>query len=120
LRLNVWTSIVVFLAAVVYIVVSARLRPGREVVTEPTEETERTERAERTDQRPDQAGQPEQTEQTGLATASASEGRHRDPTERAGGSGDDEVPTGSSAESGTHERRQDPTNARQATRAPED
>jgi prolipoprotein diacylglyceryl transferase len=37
LRLNVWTSIVVGLAAVVYFVVSARLRPGREdsVLREP-------------------------------------------------------------------------------------
>lgn len=30
LRLNVWTSIVLFLAAVTYIAVSSRLRPGRE------------------------------------------------------------------------------------------
>jgi prolipoprotein diacylglyceryltransferase len=30
LRLNDWTSLVVFLGAVTYIVVSARLRPGRE------------------------------------------------------------------------------------------
>jgi prolipoprotein diacylglyceryl transferase len=30
LRLNVWTSVVLFVGAVVYIVVSARLRPGRE------------------------------------------------------------------------------------------
>ncbi|WP_410538963.1 prolipoprotein diacylglyceryl transferase [Streptomyces sp. KL2] len=35
LRLNNWTSIVVFLAAVAYIVLSARLRPGREDVVEP-------------------------------------------------------------------------------------
>ncbi|MCM2393648.1 prolipoprotein diacylglyceryl transferase [Streptomyces albipurpureus] len=35
LRLNVWTSIVVFVLAVVYIVLSARLRPGREEVVEP-------------------------------------------------------------------------------------
>jgi len=33
LRLNDWTSLVVFLGAVTYIVVSARLRPGREVLT---------------------------------------------------------------------------------------
>jgi prolipoprotein diacylglyceryl transferase len=32
LRLNVWTSVVLFVGAVVYIVVSARLRPGREVL----------------------------------------------------------------------------------------
>ncbi|MFJ6630346.1 prolipoprotein diacylglyceryl transferase [Streptomyces sp. NPDC091376] len=35
LRLNVWTAIIVFVLAVVYIVLSARLRPGREEVVEP-------------------------------------------------------------------------------------
>ncbi|MFJ6521323.1 prolipoprotein diacylglyceryl transferase [Streptomyces filamentosus] len=35
LRLNVWTAIVVFLLAVVYLVVSARVRPGREETVEP-------------------------------------------------------------------------------------
>ncbi|MFB7181332.1 prolipoprotein diacylglyceryl transferase [Streptomyces sp. NPDC056257] len=35
LRLNVWTSIVVFVLAVVYLVLSAKLRPGRETVVEP-------------------------------------------------------------------------------------
>ncbi|MFD3696011.1 prolipoprotein diacylglyceryl transferase [Streptomyces sp. NPDC058646] len=35
LRLNVWTAIVVFVLAVVYLVVSAKLRPGREEVVEP-------------------------------------------------------------------------------------
>ncbi|WP_327376955.1 prolipoprotein diacylglyceryl transferase [Streptomyces sp. NBC_01216] len=35
LRLNVWTAIVVFLLAVTYIVVSSRVRPGREEVVEP-------------------------------------------------------------------------------------
>ncbi|MER7177061.1 prolipoprotein diacylglyceryl transferase [Streptomyces mesophilus] len=35
LRFNVWTSIVVFVLAVVYMVVSARMRPGREEVVEP-------------------------------------------------------------------------------------
>ncbi|MFJ3986107.1 prolipoprotein diacylglyceryl transferase [Streptomyces fungicidicus] len=35
LRLNNWTSILVFLLAVLYIVVSARKRPGREDVVEP-------------------------------------------------------------------------------------
>ncbi|HEX2363003.1 MAG TPA: prolipoprotein diacylglyceryl transferase [Jiangellaceae bacterium] len=33
LRLNVWTSVVLFAGAVIYIVVSARLRPGREDLT---------------------------------------------------------------------------------------
>ncbi|MEU3727594.1 prolipoprotein diacylglyceryl transferase [Streptomyces sp. NPDC031705] len=35
LRLNVWTAIVVFVLAVVYFVLSAKLRPGREAVVEP-------------------------------------------------------------------------------------
>ncbi|WP_438315076.1 prolipoprotein diacylglyceryl transferase [Streptomyces sp. HUAS TT3] len=34
-RLNVWTSIIVFLLAVTYFVLSAKLRPGRETVVEP-------------------------------------------------------------------------------------
>lgn len=35
MRLNFWTSLIVFLLAVAYIVVSARLRPGREEIVEP-------------------------------------------------------------------------------------
>lgn len=35
LRLNNWTALVVFLLAVVYIVISAKKRPGREEVVEP-------------------------------------------------------------------------------------
>jgi prolipoprotein diacylglyceryl transferase len=35
LRWNDWVSLVVFIGAVVYIIVSARLRPGRETVVEP-------------------------------------------------------------------------------------
>ena len=35
LRLNDWTSLLLFVGAVVYIVISARLRPGREKVVDP-------------------------------------------------------------------------------------
>ncbi|MEV0300511.1 prolipoprotein diacylglyceryl transferase [Streptomyces prasinus] len=35
LRLNNWTAMIVFVLAVVYLVVSAKLRPGRETVVEP-------------------------------------------------------------------------------------
>ncbi|MFJ6717189.1 MULTISPECIES: prolipoprotein diacylglyceryl transferase [unclassified Streptomyces] len=35
LRLNVWTAIVVFVLAVIYLVLSQKLRPGREEVVEP-------------------------------------------------------------------------------------
>ncbi|CAL9557956.1 Phosphatidylglycerol--prolipoprotein diacylglyceryl transferase [Streptomyces sp. enrichment culture] len=40
LRLNNWTSIVVFLAAVAYLVISAKRRPGREEIVEPRAEEE--------------------------------------------------------------------------------
>jgi prolipoprotein diacylglyceryltransferase len=46
LRLNEWTSLLVFLGAVTYFLLSARLRPGRESPEEL--------RARRTDQRSDQ------------------------------------------------------------------
>ncbi|MFE7750867.1 prolipoprotein diacylglyceryl transferase [Streptomyces sp. NPDC057428] len=35
LRLNVWTAIIVFALAVTYIVISAKVRPGREEIVEP-------------------------------------------------------------------------------------
>jgi prolipoprotein diacylglyceryltransferase len=35
LRLNDWTSAAVFVGAVAYMVVSARLRPGRETLSQP-------------------------------------------------------------------------------------
>ncbi|MFE2303111.1 prolipoprotein diacylglyceryl transferase [Streptomyces sp. NPDC059445] len=38
LRLNDWTALVVFLLAVLYIVISSRLRPGREEIVEPRAE----------------------------------------------------------------------------------
>ncbi|MEU0158506.1 prolipoprotein diacylglyceryl transferase [Streptomyces sp. NPDC006261] len=40
LRLNVWTAIVVFVLAVAYIVISAKLRPGREEIVEPDRDAE--------------------------------------------------------------------------------
>lgn len=35
LRLNVWTALIVFVLAVAYIVISAKVRPGREEIVEP-------------------------------------------------------------------------------------
>jgi len=40
LRLNVWTSLVVGLGALAYLVIAARMRPGREVIAAPVEPTE--------------------------------------------------------------------------------
>lgn len=47
LRLNVWTALIVFVLAVTYIVISAKVRPGREEVVEPgvAEDTEGVEDA---------------------------------------------------------------------------
>jgi prolipoprotein diacylglyceryl transferase len=42
LRLNEWTSVVVFLGALAYLLVSARVRPGREHVVEPRRESRGT------------------------------------------------------------------------------
>jgi prolipoprotein diacylglyceryl transferase len=55
LRLNVWTSILVFLAAAAYIVVSARLRPGVETDVEP-------EPVESNQTGPDERAEPDQSE----------------------------------------------------------
>ncbi|MFD7435192.1 prolipoprotein diacylglyceryl transferase [Streptomyces sp. NPDC059861] len=57
LRLNNWTALLVFVLAVVYIVISARKRPGREAVVEPdpaasgdeAEGADRTDDADKTD-----------------------------------------------------------------------
>lgn len=46
LRLNIWTSVIVGLGAVVYLVVSARMRPGREAVVDPREAPAAEEQAE--------------------------------------------------------------------------
>ncbi|MFD6532266.1 prolipoprotein diacylglyceryl transferase [Streptomyces sp. NPDC060184] len=40
LRLNVWTAFIVFALAVTYIVISARVRPGREEIVEPRDPDE--------------------------------------------------------------------------------
>jgi prolipoprotein diacylglyceryl transferase len=40
MRLNVWTSILVGLGALAYLVISSRIRPGREVIAAPVEEIE--------------------------------------------------------------------------------
>ncbi|MFI1966604.1 prolipoprotein diacylglyceryl transferase [Streptomyces pathocidini] len=63
LRLNVWTSIVVFLAAVAYMVISARRVPGREEVVEPAAEAARAESA------PDAEGGGATPEDPGTSTA---------------------------------------------------
>lgn len=51
LRLNVWTAIIVFVLAVVYMVVSAKVRPGREEIVEP-----KSQKAEKADEAAAAAG----------------------------------------------------------------
>jgi prolipoprotein diacylglyceryl transferase len=52
LRLNDWTSIVVFIGGLIYLVVSARLRPGREteVMRSPAQKADAVESAEKVDE----------------------------------------------------------------------
>ena len=50
LRLNLWTSLLVGVGALVYLIVSARLRPGREEVHTPRKYIEREERQEALEQ----------------------------------------------------------------------
>ncbi|MFJ4822393.1 prolipoprotein diacylglyceryl transferase [Streptomyces bacillaris] len=49
LRLNVWTAIIVFALAVAYIVISAKLRPGREEIVEPEKDAAAAGKAEEKD-----------------------------------------------------------------------
>ncbi|MEU6930296.1 prolipoprotein diacylglyceryl transferase [Streptomyces sp. NPDC046385] len=61
LRLNVWTAIIVFVLAVVYIVISAKIRPGREEIVEPKakkdENDEKAAKADDADKGDDVAGE---------------------------------------------------------------
>ncbi|RZS82872.1 prolipoprotein diacylglyceryl transferase [Motilibacter rhizosphaerae] len=72
LRLNQFTAAVVFLAAVAYIVVSARLRPGRETDVEPGRETD-VEPGRETDVEPGRETGVEPAPADGVATQQAPE-----------------------------------------------
>ncbi|MGW6538376.1 prolipoprotein diacylglyceryl transferase [Streptomyces sp. NPDC055051] len=81
LRLNVWTAIIVFVLAVVYMVVSARLRPGREEIVEPrsrkkasTEDADAAEQAERdgADAEPEAADAPDEDVENGAGNGAGS------------------------------------------------
>ncbi|MEW2069460.1 prolipoprotein diacylglyceryl transferase [Streptomyces sp. NPDC007346] len=56
LRLNVWTAIVVFVLAVAYIVISAKLRPGREEIVEPDRDAEAAEKKDAAEKDTDRKG----------------------------------------------------------------
>jgi prolipoprotein diacylglyceryl transferase len=62
LRLNIWTSIVVGLGALAYLIISARLRPGREILTGQQESVEATKSAESAESA-ESAGSTESTDQ---------------------------------------------------------
>ncbi|MFE2497412.1 prolipoprotein diacylglyceryl transferase [Streptomyces scopuliridis] len=44
LRLNLWTAMIIFVLAVVYLVVSSRVRPGREEIVEPEKDADAPEK----------------------------------------------------------------------------
>jgi prolipoprotein diacylglyceryl transferase len=63
LRLNVWTAIVVFVLAVVYIVISSRIQPGREEVVEPDREKAAVAGADADDEADSEGEEPEDAPQ---------------------------------------------------------
>ncbi|MGW2508655.1 prolipoprotein diacylglyceryl transferase [Streptomyces scopuliridis] len=92
LRLNLWTAMIIFVLAVVYLVISSRVRPGREEIVEPEKD----------------AGAPEKDADAPEKDAGASE-KDADAEEPAG---DDSDPVAVSAEAagtaGTAEKAEDP------------
>ncbi|WP_020573511.1 prolipoprotein diacylglyceryl transferase [Actinopolymorpha alba] len=76
LRLNLWTSLVVFLLAVAYLLISALLRPGREEVVEPAAEVV----ADAADTDPE-AGTPEVGAESGTKQDAESVPQDRPPAE---------------------------------------
>lgn len=69
LRLNVWTAIIVFILAVTYIVISARVRPGREEIVEPRAEGAEETAADGTDGTEDDTTDPKTDAKTDPADA---------------------------------------------------
>ncbi|MET8854924.1 prolipoprotein diacylglyceryl transferase [Streptomyces sp. NPDC004579] len=90
LRLNDWTAIVVFLLAVLYIVISSRLRPGREEIVEPRAEEDASAED---DESVATEGASDASEGTSDA-GTADKGKDEDKDEAGGGTGDDSVDLG--------------------------
>ncbi|MEU6081926.1 prolipoprotein diacylglyceryl transferase [Streptomyces sp. NPDC047108] len=82
-RLNVWTSVLVFLAAIAYMIISSNRRPGREAVVEPAAEAARAEAEKKKGEEPDSASDAD-------ATASGAVDGEAESTPGDGGDGDDD------------------------------
>ncbi|WOX24936.1 prolipoprotein diacylglyceryl transferase [Streptomyces solicathayae] len=101
LRLNVWTAIGVFVLAVVYMVVSARVRPGREEVVEPAAVEEAKQAAEKAagtgvEKEADAAG----SDAEGDAGKDADDSADRDVADAASDAASDDIPEDTPAEGG--------------------
>ncbi|MGW3910780.1 prolipoprotein diacylglyceryl transferase [Streptomyces sp. NPDC005070] len=95
LRLNDWTAIVVFLLAVVYIVISSRLRPGREEVVEPrAEEDAPAVEGDETASAEDAADKAEDKSEGEAGDETGTVGKDKGKSEVEDGTGDDPVDLG--------------------------
>jgi hypothetical protein len=75
LRLNVWTSIILFVLAVAYILISARRNPGRETEVQPTPSDE-------ADETPAPSDDAEETPQTSSTSTTPTDGDETGQQER--------------------------------------
>jgi prolipoprotein diacylglyceryl transferase len=97
LRLNDWTAIIVFLAAVAYFVISSRLRPGREETVEPAAagDAPLPADAEAGEAGDTAAGAQTATEGAGTGTADAADGTGADASGKAAEAAETAGPAGS-------------------------
>ncbi|MFD5639996.1 prolipoprotein diacylglyceryl transferase [Streptomyces sp. NPDC127077] len=122
LRLNDWTAIVVFLLAVLYIVISSRLRPGREEIVEPRAEDDESVATEGASDASEGASD------AGTADKGKDEDEDKDKDRAGGGTGDDSVDLGketvgesaATADSATSTDSAEPASAPESEEDPED
>ncbi|MFJ7964189.1 prolipoprotein diacylglyceryl transferase [Streptomyces sp. NPDC096324] len=124
LRLNDWTAIVVFLLAVLYIVISSRLRPGREEIVEPRAEEDASAEDDESVATEGASDASEGTSDAGTTDKGKDEGKDK----AGGGTGDDSVDLGketvgesaATADSATSTDSAEPASAPESEEDPED
>uniref|UniRef100_A0AAU3HU10 Phosphatidylglycerol--prolipoprotein diacylglyceryl transferase n=1 Tax=Streptomyces sp. NBC_01393 TaxID=2903851 RepID=A0AAU3HU10_9ACTN len=134
LRLNDWTAMVVFLLAVVYIVISSRLRPGREEIVEPRADEDAPAEGDESVATEGAADKPEGTSDAGTAGKGDAEdkaeakAKGKDEDKAEGGTGDGSVDLGkesvsestATADSATTADSAGPASAPESEEDPED
>jgi hypothetical protein len=132
LRLNDWTAMVVFLLAVVYIVISSRLRPGREEIVEPRADEDAPAAGDESVATEGAADKSEGTSDAGTAgkgdAEDKAEAKGKDEDKAEGGTGDGSVDLGkesvsestATADSATTADSAGPASAPESEEDPED